>query len=493
MKKYIMAYDLGTSGVKGAVVDLEGGVVATATEGYPLYTPAPGYAEQDGELYWQAVCKVTVAVLAKSGVLAEEIAGVAFGTLWKGIIPVDKQGRVLHNSIIWLDARAGDQAARLNARFGEGLFSGSDYWPKLLWLKENRPDVVEQAEMIFEVNSFLKWKATGAAAMDASNSYVRSNDPEIDALFGDILDFCGISRAKFPPLCKSTDLVGRVSERGAAELGLVPGIPVFGGNNDIQAITVGAGCSEIGGVHMYFGSSGWTGYTIPHMPREIYISPMDAQKDVFIFGSQAIGLSFNWAVNRFYAAERQQMGDDVFAFVDREIESIPAGSEGVLATPWFYGERPPLFGSEARGNFLNLSGLHDRRHMTRAIMEGVCYQLRMGQEYNAEHRGLVRPAVINVIGGGACSDPWMQMLSDIMNIPVRVPAATRHAGAVGTAYSALIGLGIVSDYAEAARRLRIERTYEPISENVKVYEKTFQVFKGLFAALRPTFEQMNCQ
>ena len=220
---------------------------------------------------------------------------------------------------------------------------------------------------------------------------------------------------------------------------------------------------------------------------------MSETQDVFIFGSQAIGLSFNWAVNRFYAAERQQLGDDVFAFVDKEIENIPAGSEGVLATPWFYGERPPLFESHARGNFLNLSSQHDRRHMTRAVMEGVCYQLRMGQEYNAEQRGFATPSAINVIGGGACSDPWMQMLSDIMNIPVRVPADTRHAGAIGTAYSALIGLGIVSDYAEAARKLSIQREYFPKPENVKVYEKAYQVFRGLYAALRPTFEQMNDQ
>ena len=116
MKKYIMAYDLGTSGVKGAVVDFEGGVVATATEGYPLYTPAPGYAEQDGELYWQAVCKVTVAVLAKSGVAAEEIAGMAFGTLWKGIIPVDKQGRVLHPNGLSL---AVDNIAKESPTFAE--------------------------------------------------------------------------------------------------------------------------------------------------------------------------------------------------------------------------------------------------------------------------------------------------------------------------------------------------------------------------------------
>lgn len=491
MKKYILAYDLGTSGVKGAVVDMKGGMVATATEGYPLITPGPALAEQDPELYWAGVCRVTGAVLERAGISPDEIGGIAFGTLWKGIIPVDSRGRVLHNSIIWLDARAGEEAAALNRRFGDGIFSAADYWPKLMWLARHRPDVIAEADTIHEVNSFLKWKATGVSAMDISNCYVRSPDLELDRYYGEIMEFCGIDRAKFPPICRATDLVGRVTAAAAQEMGLCEGIPVFGGNNDIQAITVGAGCAEVGGVHMYFGSSGWTGYTIPHQSEEIYVSYMDTDRDVFIFGMQAIGLSFNWAVNKFYTAERQRLGDGVFAMVDREVETVPAGSEGVMATPWFFGERPPLYDSDARGCFLNLSANHDRRHMTRAVMEGVCMQFKMGQQYNRDARGLKMPKAINVIGGGACSDVWMQMLSDVMELPVRVPEAARHAGAVGTAYSALIGLGVVSSYAEAADGLSIRREFYPIPENVAVYKKSFSVFSRIYTALHPVFTELN--
>ena len=258
-QRYVLAYDLGTSGVKGALVNMQGEVIDTATADYLLYTPQPNWAEQDPEQYWQGVCEVTRQVLKKAGAAPESVAGMAFGTQWKGIIPVDKDGKVLHNSIIWLDARAVDQAKRLNEKFGEGLFAASDYWPKLMWLQENEPECIENAQLILEANSFLKWKATGAGAIDISNCFVRSFDPKVEKLYEEILEFAGIPQEKFPGYVRAQDLVGHVTEKAAAELGLVPGIPVFGGNSDIQAIAVGAGCSDIGGVHMYFGSSGWVG------------------------------------------------------------------------------------------------------------------------------------------------------------------------------------------------------------------------------------------
>ena len=149
-QRYVLAYDLGTSGVKGALVNMQGEVIDTATADYLLYTPNPNWAEQDPEQYWQGVCEVTRQVLEHTGVAPDTVAGMAFGTQWKGIIPIDKDGKVLHNSIIWLDARAVDQAKRLNEKFGEGMFAASDYWPKLMWLRENRPECVENAEIILE-------------------------------------------------------------------------------------------------------------------------------------------------------------------------------------------------------------------------------------------------------------------------------------------------------------------------------------------------------
>lgn len=487
MKKYVLAYDLGTSGVKGALVTPEGDVAYTATVSYPLYTADGGIAEQDPADYWRGVCSVTRAVLEKGNIAPEDVMGIALDTMWKGIIPVDDAGNVLHRSIIWLDSRSVEEAKLLNERFGEGTFNSADYWPKLFWLRRNRPEVFENAVTVFEVNSYIKWRATGVASVDEGNSFVHSCDPKLDAIYAEMMDFMGIPREKFPPAAPSHDLVGYVTKEASAELGLPAGVPVFGGTSDINAIAMGAGTAAIGGVHIYFGSSGWIGYTLAHEFKTLYISPFDKKRDVFIMGSQAIGLSFNWAVDRFYAEEKKQLGDAVFAFVDKQLESIPAGSEGVFATPWFYGERPPLFGRDARGNFLGLGTQHDRRHITRAVMEGVCYQLKMGVEYNKDN-GRPLPAKVCAVGGGACSELWMQILADVLNVKIEVPAATRHAGALGTAYCALVGLGLCDDIEDAARRVKIVKVYTPNPEAVAVYEKGYRVFEKIYGTLAPLFE-----
>ena len=488
MKKYVLAFDLGTSGVKGALITPEGEVAYTATASYPLYTADGGVAEPEPADYWKGVCDVTKAVLKVGSVAPEAVMGMALDTMWKGIIPVDEAGNVLHRSIIWLDSRSVDEANLLNERFGEGTFTAADYWPKLFWLRRNRPDVFENSVTVFEANSFIKWKATGVASVDEGNSFVRSTDPKLDAFYAEIMDFMNIPREKFPQVAPSCGLVGHVTEKASAELGLPAGVPVFGGTSDINAIAMGAGTAAIGGVHIYFGSSGWIGYTLAHDFKELYFSPFDAKRDVHIMGSQAIGLSYNWAIDRFYGEEKKALGDGIYALLDQQLADIPAGSEGVFATPWFYGERPPLFGRDARGNFLGLGAIHDRRHMTRAVMEGVCYQLRMGAEYNLKEKGRSIPEKVRVIGGGSCSGIWMQILADVMGVTIEVPAATRHAGTLGTAYCALVGLGLCDDIEDAARRVKIANVYTPNPEAVAVYEKGYRVFEKIYGTLAPLFE-----
>jgi len=484
--RFVLAYDLGTSGVKGALVTMTGEVAAACTADYPLLIPSVGWAEQVPEDYWNGVCRVTKDVLNKAQVPPDAVAGLAFGTMWKGIIPIGRDGSVLHNSIIWLDARAGEQARRLNEKFPKAYFGAADYWPKLAWLRENRPEVIEQADMILETNSYLKWKATGEAAVDISNSYVRSFDPKLEQFYEDFLAFIDIPQEKFPRLVPAHELVGRITEQAAEEMGLVPGIPVFAGNNDIQAVSVGSGCSAIGGVHVYFGSSGWVGYTVPHTPSH-WPSAYAEDRDVVLAGMRAIGLSFNWTVKKLFAAEYEAMGERVFSWIDTQVADIAPGSEGLIGLPWFYGDHPPYPGTESRGCFINLNPDHDRRHMARAIMEGVCYQLKM----RASNTKYPWPEFFSAIGGGSCSDVWMQILADVMNTPVRVPADTRHAGAIGTAYSALIGLGECPDYGEAAKRIRFERAFLPRPKAVAAYEKSYAVFEQLAKALAPVFTELN--
>jgi len=153
-KQFVLAYDLGTSGVKGVLVDAKGDLACAATCDYPYERPREGWAEQDPDAYWDGVCEVTGKLLADSGIAADQILGISFGTLWKGIIPVSGD-RVLRKSILWLDGRADRQAQRINGTFPNASYTGFDYWPKLLWLRENEPQLVAAADLFVEGNTFL--------------------------------------------------------------------------------------------------------------------------------------------------------------------------------------------------------------------------------------------------------------------------------------------------------------------------------------------------
>jgi len=489
-QRYVLAYDLGTSGVKCVLVTADGELVASATAGYGLLTPKQGWAEQAPEDYWRGVCRVTRETMKLSGVSARQVAGIAFGTLWKGIIPIDRSGNVLRPSILWLDSRAADQAQRLNEFVGEQRYGPADYWPKLLWLRENEPETVANAAMILEVNAYLKWKATGTTAVDISNCYTASFDETLDGYYERLFAFMDIPREKFPGFVESSALVGHVTPQAAQEMGIVPGIPVFGGNNDIQGVTVGSGCSAVGGVHVYFGSSGWMGFTRPHTDKRAN-SPFDRDRDIFMAGMRAIGLVLNWTAKRLYSTEYAQMGDEVFRFMDQEAAQVPAGCGGLLAAPWLYGEHPPLAGLDAGGCFLNLKPEHSRGHMTRAIMESICFHLKQRVQSFCDANGWAWPAAVNAVGGGACSNVWMQILADVLNVPVSIPASPRHAGAIGTAYSAIIGLGLCADYDAVARKMHIDHVFTPNTDAVAVYERQYGVYTQLYGVLKNVFTQLN--
>ena len=340
------------------------------------------------------------------------------------------------------------------------------------------------------MNSYLKYRATGVAAVDISNCFTRSFDPEMDAFDAEVLDYIGISREKFPECVPATMQTGRLTADGAAQMGLTPGIPVFAGNTDIQGVTVGAGAAAIGSVHSYFGSSGWVGFTVPHH-KSLRGASFDEHRDVVLSGMKSVGLTLTWVAKNLYAYEFEQLGEGVYERISQDAAQVPPGSGGILATSWIHGEYLPQADLTMGASFLNLKSCHDRRHMARAVMEGICLHLKQRTLDSCRLKGLPYPKHIHAVGGGACSDVWMQILADVLNVTVAVPASPRHAGAVGTAYCALIGLGVCPDYETAGKRLRIQRRYSPDPKNVALYESVFSGYTQLYTALKPIMTILN--
>ncbi len=490
-KQFIASYDFGTGGVKAVLIGLDCKVEAYATAYYPLLSPQSGWAEQDPDAYWQAVCNATRQTVEKAGIRPEQVVGVVFGTMWKGIIPLDAEDHVLHNCIIWLDARADKQAEELNARLPEGGYCAQDYWAKLLWLRETHPEIYDKTACILENNSYLKFKATGKKGVDLTNCLVTSSKPALKAEYERIMHAAGVDLSLFPRELMPWESIGGLTAEAAGQMGLSKDTPVFGGCGDIPAIAIGSGSSGMGAGHIYLGSSGWLGVTVPERVTgvgECY-QTLDREKEILLYVLQSAGMSFDWAIRQFYHAEWEQYGRDVYDLVNAEMDTVPAGSCNLLATPWLHGERPPL-SDKARGVFINMDANHERKHFVHAMLESVCFMLRLKLEaYRRETWQDVN--TLRVVGGGTCTHKWMQMMADILNVVIEVPPNARHAGAIGTAYCALIGLGVCKNFEDANRLVGIESRYVPNPENQELYERQFGIFRRLYPALKDVFQAMN--
>lgn len=490
-KKYIASYDFGTSGVKAVLISEDGQVLVHASAGYPLLTPRSGWAEQDPELYWQAICRATRQVMLRSELAAEDVVGVVFGTMWKGIIPVDCDGNVLYPCMIWLDARAEKQAAALNERMHTDRFCAQDYWARLMWMREELPDIYHNAAYILENNAYLKFRATGKLGSDLSNCFVTSTKKALQREYEQIVTAAGLDLGKFPPCVMPWDQVGGLTEAAANELGLVRGTPVFGGCGDIPAIAIGSGSSGMGAAHIYLGSSGWLGVTVPERCNGIgeAYSSLDNSKELLLYTMQSACMTFDWAIRCFYKHEWEENKNAVYTVVEQELAQIPAGSKGLIAAPWLHGERLP-FSEKARAVFFNINADHDRSYFINAVQEGVCFMLRGKLDaYRAETGRSI--GMLRVAGGAAASNHWMQMLSDVLGVPIEVPENARHAGAIGSAYCALIGLGRCADFEQTNKTIHAERRFLPNKEHKAVYDKNYAVFKALYPALRGSFEAIN--
>ena len=480
MKEFVLSFDIGTSSVKAAAVSFDCELLSTALEPLRLYKPRPAWNEQDPGELWEACCRAARQVMcSKRG---EALRGIVFGTYWKGIIPVDAEGRLLHRNLLWCDSRAGEEAAFLNEHLGVKCFSSIDYWPKLLWLKNHLPEIYEQAACLHEAGSYLKFRATGESASDYDNSFIRTTEPLVQEAYDRIVDLCGLDRDKFAPLVMSDTLVGQVTPEAAEQLGVPAGVPVFGGTTDIASVATGAGCSIPGRGHLYMGTSGWIGAAVPTDPAYPFFLPYYPGTSLALSAIRSAGQSYAWVLDTYYWDVAPSLR---YRVAEEEVSRIPAGSHGLLFRP-LRPEDQPEGSASAFGTFLNEDASHTRADHANAVMEGIALQLRQAMEkvnvsgfapYPQIGKILIPDPqvlrngtppsfdVIRAVGGCARSDTWMQRTADILNTPIEVPESPQHAAVVGVAVCALIGLGVFRSFSDAASRIRVEKRFEP-SENI---------------------------
>jgi xylulokinase len=501
---YFLGVDIGTTTSKGALVTDEGRAVAVQVVAHPLSTPRPGWAEEDAERHWWGdVVKLCRGLLAESRVDPRDIVAVGVSSLGPSMVPIDADGRPLRPAILYgIDTRAAAEIAELTdllAARGEPLrqrLTAQDIGPKLLWYRRREPDLWRQTRMVLGASGYVVWRLTGQPVVDdtCAMGYRPFFDEAGRGWRADRCALIDLDPAWLPPCRRPWEIAGTVTPPAAAETGLAVGTPVSAGVMDVLAEFLTGGATDPG--------DGVVTYGTTMCVLRVTGEPVDCPGLVGHFrtftGQAALigGMATSAALTRWFRDEfgapelaaEAAGGPNAYAALAGAAAAIPPGSDGLVALPYFAGERTPIQDSRARGLVLGLTLAHTRAHVYRALLEGVAFALN-------HHLDLMRSAGVAIeemvaIGGGARSPVWTQIVSDVCDMR-QVVAAEVPGAALGAAFLAAKGVGLVDDWRTLRDRwIRIDRVVEPDPATVARYRDYYAVYRQLYPATREAMHKL---
>lgn len=490
MKRQLLGIDIGTSACKVAVFDEEGKVLAQANRPYRVYYPQSGWAEQNPEEWWEAICDAVREVLSEESVNAELIKGIGVdGQSWSAI-PVDENGSVLHNTPIWMDTRARHLCERVKEEIGaDEIFrvAGNDFLPsyvtpKLLWFKEERPEVFQKTSKFLQSNSYIVMKLTGEMSQEYSQCYgLHFFHMEKRTYDSALAEKMGLSPELMPKLYACDEIVGSVTKEAAEKTGLKAGTPVVAGGLDAACGALGAGVYRPGETQEQGGQAGGMSIcTDRALSHKALILGTHVVPGLWLLqgGTVGGGGTLKWF--------RQELGGGLsFDELTEEAARVSPGSDGVLFLPYMAGERSPIWNPDAKGVFYGLSFDKTRGHMIRAVLEGVAFSLEHNLRTAAETG--ISVDSLNAMGGASNSVLWTQIKADVTGKTIRVPSSDT-ATTLGAAILAGVGCGLYGSYDEAVgRTIRITRVQEPNPQNKAVYDRAMERYLRLYEDLKEGF------
>jgi len=505
MREYLFVHDLGTSGNKAAIFNINGTLIGSEVFPYPTYYPKDGWVEQDPEDWWRAVCLSTKNLLEKTKIRPEEIACISFSAQMMGCLLVDKKGNPLRNMLIWADMRSSKQEAEMIRKIGleEGYkktghrLSASYSAAKLLWIKENEPETYKRAYKMLHVKEYIIHRLTGKFVTDYSDACgTNLLDIEKKEWAEDILAALKIEQGLLPDLMSSSSVCGYLLERAAENMSLIGGIPVVVGGGDGASACVGAGVVREGKAFAALGSSSWisTARKTPFFDKEMRtFNWIHLDKDLYTPNGtmQAAGYSYSWYKELLCREEKalaSEQGISVYECINKEISKSPPGANGLLYLPYILGERSPRWNHKARGAFIGVSATTTKSELSRSVLEGVGFNLKiildiLEQELTIED--------LIVIGGGAKGRIWMQILADIFQKSLHLPRHLDEATSIGAAICGGIGVGVFDGFDAVSQFNQIVETVEPNPKNKELYEKMACAFESGYQGLLRTYDALS--
>lgn len=496
-KSYFLGVDTSTTSSKVLLIDEAGAAVAVASSPHTLQTPRPLWSEQNPLEWWQAVCVSIRSVLRKAGVKADTVAAIGLTGQMHGLVLLDDVGEVLRPAILWNDQRTQVQCDEIHLRIGRERFiqiTGNVALtgftaPKILWVKENEPEIYAKATHVLLPKDFVRYKLTGDFAMDKADGSgtVLFNLKERD-WSGEVLSALGIPRSWMPPLYEGPQITGTVTRAAAEATGLKAGTLVVAGGGDQAAQAVGVGAVKPGIIGLTVGTSGVVFATTPS-------ALIEPEGRLHAFCHAVPGMWHFMGVMLSAAGSLQWYRDTLapgISFNDllKEAETVPAGSEGLQFLPYLSGERTPHPDPLARGAFIGLTLRHGRGHMTRAVLEGVAFGLKDIFTL-IQNAGLGAIVQVRASGGGVKSPLWRQILASVLEADL-ITVDTVEGAAYGAALLAGVGTGVWSNVATACKEVvRLAEITKPNEGQVGIYRIMYPIYRELYPALKSTFQKMK--
>ena len=483
--EYLLGIDLGTSSLKVLLIQSDGTVQASVSQNYQFTSLQNGDAEQDPHDWWEACVKAVRVLLKTTDVPPEEIRGISFSGQMHGVVILDENHEVVRSAILHCDARTSKQVQFIKETLGKEqigelvmnpIYAGF-LLPSLLWIRDNEPDNFKKIRYVMLPKDYLKFRLTGIICSDYSDaSATLVFDIKENKWSTKIMKIFQLPEEWFPDCYETMAVIGEVTSQAASEMGLCKLTKVVNGGGDQVMQGIGNGITKVGEASVNIGTSGQVSFQSDHPILNPTFSTntfcgYEKGRWITMGAIMNAGLSLRWFNNI--------LGNIDYQTINEEVASIQPGSGGVIFLPYLNGERTPHLNPNISGEFIGLNLNTTRAHMLRAIMEGVAYALNQCMEV-CKDLGL-RADYMVASGGGAKSEPWLQIQADIFGIPLKI-ADTDEQASLGAAIVAGVGVGIYKDIQEGCEKVVCykEGVVEPNMKNHKIYCEYYKAYKEAY-------------
>jgi xylulokinase len=502
----LLGVDIGTYSSKGVLVDSETGIVISEhTIEHALSMPKPGWVEHDpDQTWWGEFVSICREVLSRSGSQPEHIKGVGVSGIGPCVLPVDGSGNPLRQAILYgIDTRASEEIAFLEKSLGrEDIFkhsathlSASANGPKILWIKNHEPEVYARTRWFLSSQSYIVLKLTGRAVMDhyTASSYGPLIDVE-KMQWREGMDDLITPIQNLPDMAWSCEIAGTVTTQAAQQTGLKEGTPVIVGTMDAASEAISAGVAEFGDMMMMFGSSNsFILKTDRLVPTDSFwaLNWLERGTFAFVAGMSTVGSLTRWFRDNLAPlelADQNASGNNAYAALAELLKDSPPGANGLVALPYFSGERTPIYDPNARGVLFGLTLKHTRADIYRALLESVGFGIR--HNVDGMRAASVYPKRILAVGGGTRNLAWMQMISDIAGIEMAIPSE-QMGSSYGDAFLAGVGVGLFSGLSEIQKWVPYTHYLTPDPEVSAAYQPLYRIYRELYNQTRGLMSELS--